>query len=834
MLNIIFLGFSNTAVLHELTLLQDDSSNFSQMKENENSTPFTSTISFTDLSNSSGIIGNSFFHYQWDNFTLESENFTDISTYSDWFLLNNGTSDVWVEIQTITNLSYSFGGNTKYFTFEIFEDADNSVLDNWKYNISEFESIYWQGYEDYYWNNYQDDWMQYEDPNLEQPDYDLTGDSSNDSYYDTFSMEVSDFYENSIWGDQEDGINNWGFSDQYVQNLQAYEIMRDSLSGDEKWWFFNVYLEDWTDETTGTIGYKWIDLESGQQIDPTSINWSPVSGYEYDWEIAQWMQTNETINQTSEWAWFSYDLSQWVSWNDLVSDSIDFLITTTSFTGMSLYNDTNQNGIAEAFYDVVDSGSGSSNGLYYDRDQSEYISYITIDSFQDVVFNLDYLPDSENLNFSLTFSGVTLTSEPYGYDYESILYNEVDEWGNESWFDDNSTSTSPSLYNSSTSFYLENMTIACSFQTSELDNVNNASTFGIKHQLSDFLYRTKHSFAGDMLSGLGITMDYSVSSQQFSNIVSLSEPTTSYNLASVDVDGDVNIHANNSTIIQMELQQKYFWGKNNKEYWNTVALSPSYGFSIHYGDLNFGMAKDYSEQMAPYFYSLCFGNWEGYSIIMDPTFTSFLTVESVNSEFSPIPGQNNWRISNVLIIIFLSFAVVFGILMSKQEYRAFLLNRVMFLDTGAHRLSMEDVLENENRSKVIDLIVENPGIHFSELLRQTQLAPGNLNWHLEILERYKIIKSEIVGKYVMYFPYHGKNPLSNIDLKLQKSKTTMEILEIIQTTPGLSQNQIAKKIEKNHKTVKYHLDKLIKADLIKKRQEGRKSLLYPTIEDLDS
>ena len=86
----------------------------------------------------------------------------------------------------------------------------------------------------------------------------------------------------------------------------------------------------------------------------------------------------------------------------------------------------------------------------------------------------------------------------------------------------------------------------------------------------------------------------------------------------------------------------------------------------------------------------------------------------------------------------------------------------------------------------------------------------------------------------MYFPYHGKNPLSNIDLKLQKSKTTMEILEIIQTTPGLTQNQIAKKIEKNHKTVKYHLDKLIKADLIKKRQEGRKSLLYPTIEDLDS
>ncbi|MHA1618023.1 MAG: helix-turn-helix domain-containing protein, partial [Promethearchaeota archaeon] len=91
--------------------------------------------------------------------------------------------------------------------------------------------------------------------------------------------------------------------------------------------------------------------------------------------------------------------------------------------------------------------------------------------------------------------------------------------------------------------------------------------------------------------------------------------------------------------------------------------------------------------------------------------------------------------------------------------------------------------------------------------------------------------NEIVGKYVMYFPYHGKNLLSNIDLKLQKSKTTMEILKMIQTIPGLTQNQIAKRIEKNHKTVKYHLDKLIEVDLIEKRPEGRKNLLYPTIEE---
>ncbi|MHA1647994.1 MAG: winged helix-turn-helix transcriptional regulator, partial [Promethearchaeota archaeon] len=86
-------------------------------------------------------------------------------------------------------------------------------------------------------------------------------------------------------------------------------------------------------------------------------------------------------------------------------------------------------------------------------------------------------------------------------------------------------------------------------------------------------------------------------------------------------------------------------------------------------------------------------------------------------------------------------------------------------------------------------------------------------------------------KYVMYFPYYMENPLGNIDLRLKKSKTTMEILQLIQSEPGLTQNQIAKRLEKNHKTIKYHLDKLFESELIIKQQKGRKNLLYSVIED---
>jgi len=57
----------------------------------------------------------------------------------------------------------------------------------------------------------------------------------------------------------------------------------------------------------------------------------------------------------------------------------------------------------------------------------------------------------------------------------------------------------------------------------------------------------------------------------------------------------------------------------------------------------------------------------------------------------------------------------------------------------------------------------------------------------------------------------------------------MDILQLIQTTPALTQNEVAKRLEKDHKTIKYHLDKLIEANLITKRKIGKTNLLYPTI-----
>ncbi len=196
--------------------------------------------------------------------------------------------------------------------------------------------------------------------------------------------------------------------------------------------------------------------------------------------------------------------------------------------------------------------------------------------------------------------------------------------------------------------------------------------------------------------------------------------------------------------------------------------------------------------------------------------------------FSPISiGSFFSSTLGIILIIFVLITAIFGLIMTNTEYRDYLLNRIMHINTGPHRLTIEQVLENENRNKIITLILEQPGVHFNEILRELDISAGTLVWHLDILDTFKVIQKQRIGQYLVYYPYTVRNPINKLDLKLRKSRTTLEILQLINDHPGMYQNQIAHRMGLNHKTVKYHIDKLIESELIMPKKKGRKNLLFP-------
>ena len=197
--------------------------------------------------------------------------------------------------------------------------------------------------------------------------------------------------------------------------------------------------------------------------------------------------------------------------------------------------------------------------------------------------------------------------------------------------------------------------------------------------------------------------------------------------------------------------------------------------------------------------------------------------------FEVIEGFDNWIWVIILIVGAIGIASL-AILISKKDYSQYLKTRTIPIDKGAHRLSLEDVLENENRNIIIDLILNEPGIHFNELLRKIDIAAGNLVWHLDILETYKVIGKRRLGNYIAYFPYYQKNPISNLDLQLSKSKLTLEVLQMIEKEPGLWNSIITKRFKVDHKTIQYHVKKLVDLNLVHFKSEGRKKKIFPNFE----
>ncbi|MFX1275962.1 MAG: winged helix-turn-helix transcriptional regulator, partial [Promethearchaeota archaeon] len=146
---------------------------------------------------------------------------------------------------------------------------------------------------------------------------------------------------------------------------------------------------------------------------------------------------------------------------------------------------------------------------------------------------------------------------------------------------------------------------------------------------------------------------------------------------------------------------------------------------------------------------------------------------------------------------------------------------------GNHRLSIKDVIRNEYRSTILQKIINTPGIHNNELLRQCNLQKGQLQWHLQILIQYGLIKKKKEGQFSLFFPsFISQDINQSYNILLIKSKTTMKVLDKIENNPGINPSMVASELEISRSSVKYHVDKLIQENIISHRRKGRNVELY--------
>ncbi len=143
---------------------------------------------------------------------------------------------------------------------------------------------------------------------------------------------------------------------------------------------------------------------------------------------------------------------------------------------------------------------------------------------------------------------------------------------------------------------------------------------------------------------------------------------------------------------------------------------------------------------------------------------------------------------------------------------------ILFMYTKMHR---DQLLEHKVRAKILDYINGHPGTHYRKILSELDMQMGTLTHHLNMLERQKYIKSLQDSMYRRFYPVG-----TPIKTGLLLTEVQERILGTMKKSPGMSQAEIARRLNVARKVVNYHMKILSDADFARVELVGRASRCY--------
>lgn len=142
--------------------------------------------------------------------------------------------------------------------------------------------------------------------------------------------------------------------------------------------------------------------------------------------------------------------------------------------------------------------------------------------------------------------------------------------------------------------------------------------------------------------------------------------------------------------------------------------------------------------------------------------------------------------------------------------------------------SMSDEIENETRTRVASCVRTDPGIHFNELVRTLDIAPGQVQYHTRKLVRMEtLVEAPLYGK-THYFPPEY-DAWERQTIALLRRETAGDIVACLMENGPMRPVAITERIGIARSTLSWHIDRLVAADVVEKQREGtlRLALVHP-------
>ncbi|HVM46152.1 MAG TPA: winged helix-turn-helix transcriptional regulator [Candidatus Thermoplasmatota archaeon] len=164
----------------------------------------------------------------------------------------------------------------------------------------------------------------------------------------------------------------------------------------------------------------------------------------------------------------------------------------------------------------------------------------------------------------------------------------------------------------------------------------------------------------------------------------------------------------------------------------------------------------------------------------------------------------------------------FGLLALLAAGVVYAWQHIAFLAAALYtRLNKPDILDNDVRNRIYDIIRENPGISAREVHRRSEQSWGTVVYHLRQLERHHLVVSRALGRTRNYYENHGKYRGMEVQLACLQSDRALALARAIAATPGITQEALAQASGFPQPTTSYYVRKLKQAGLVEEQREGR-------------
>jgi predicted transcriptional regulator len=142
----------------------------------------------------------------------------------------------------------------------------------------------------------------------------------------------------------------------------------------------------------------------------------------------------------------------------------------------------------------------------------------------------------------------------------------------------------------------------------------------------------------------------------------------------------------------------------------------------------------------------------------------------------------------------------------------------------------DEVLENDKRRKIYEIIEKNPGIHLRELQRILQMPVATIEYHLGYMTRRRIIYNEADEHLKRYYT----QPLNSEDKKLLsalRQKKLREIVLVILSSQKAKYQFLADCFKLPHSTLSLYLKYLVDRGVLDREKVGYENIY--TVHDED-